>query len=369
MKFLDDVEKSLEKDGFQVGASEPPRYWYSTGNHVLNKILSGSFMRGIPQGRITCLAGPSGSGKSFLAANIIREAQKDDTFVIVLDSENALDDEFVGKIGVDVDKEKYKYYDVDTIPQVKKIASKFISAYNKEYKGDPNGPKILFVVDSLDMLMTETELGHFEKGVSKGDQGQRNKQLKAVLRELVQAIKHSNISILVNAQVYRNQDPMNGEGLYIVSEAIRFSLSHITMLTKLKLRGEKVTDVEGIRMKCEGYKTRFTKPFQTVTIEVPYETGMDPYNGLVDVAVDLGVVDKRGSRYTMDGLDKTHYKDDLLANYADDILVKCEAARDQYLEALIDDTDLELPDDKRSAKSKRKNKADTLKDNALDDDS
>ena len=79
MDFLKDFKKDLDKIGLQEGASEPPKYWYSTGNHVVNYTISGSFTRGIPQGRITGLVGPSGAGKSFIACNIIREAQQSST--------------------------------------------------------------------------------------------------------------------------------------------------------------------------------------------------------------------------------------------------------------------------------------------------
>jgi len=107
MKFLNKVVKDLVKAGIDEGSSEPPRYWFSTGNYVLNKIISGSFHRGIPQGRVTGLAGPSGAGKSFLAANIIKHAQSAGAHIVVLDSENALDDEFVSAVGVDPTKELY----------------------------------------------------------------------------------------------------------------------------------------------------------------------------------------------------------------------------------------------------------------------
>lgn len=358
MNFLKDVTKDLEKAGIRVGASEPPKYWLSTGNYVLNKIISGSFLKGIPQGRILCFTGPSGAGKSFLAANAMREAQRQDAHIIVLDSENALDDDFVNKIGVNT-SEGYTYVPVDTIPQAKKVISSFIKGYKNEYGEDnPDAPKVLLVIDSLDMLMTETEQEHFEKGVTKGDQGQRNKQLKAMLREFVQALKHLNASMIVTAQVYKNQDILNGEGLWIVSDAIKFSLSQVVMLTKLKLRDDVSKEIAGIRMKCEGYKTRFAKPFQTVTIEVPYETGMDPYNGLLDVAVSVGVVDKKGSRYAIAGEDQTWYARDF-DKVAADVLTKCEANREKYLDALIDDTELDLSDGP-SAKSKRKAKVEVL---------
>lgn len=357
MDFLKEFKKDLKKAGLEEGASLPPRYWFSTGNYVLNRLLSGSFMRGFPQGRITCFTGPSFSGKSFMLCNAMREAQKDNAHLVVLDSENALDDDFVTKLGIDT-SQNYTYIPVNTSPEVQKTISSFINGYKEEYKDDlENAPRVVFAIDSLDMLMTETELENFEKGITKGDQGQRNKQFKALLRQLVQAIKKLNISIVLTAQVYKNQDLLNGEGVWIVSDAIKYSISQIALLTKLKLKqGEGKDKVAvGMKMKVEGYKTRFTKPFQTATIEVPYETGMDPYTGLLDVAIELGIVEKDGKGYIITGTTDKWSKDEF-SNVAADVLVKCEAAREKFLEATLDDLEEDTSEKQPTAKSKREKK-------------
>jgi recombination protein RecA len=357
MDFIKEFKSSLKKMDIDEGSSEPPRYWFSSGNYVVNKTLSGSYVNYVPQGRVTALVGPSGAGKSFVLCNVLREAQKQGAYLVVLDSENALDDDFVSKIGVDVNTD-YTYISVDTIPQVTKVISAFLKGYKAEHGDNEDAPKVLIAIDSLDMLMTETEEEHFEKGITKGDQGQRSKQQKAMLRTFVQAIKHYNISMLVTAQVYKNQDLTNGEGVYIVSDAIKFSLSQISMLTKLKLRAEEVDHtgfkpVDGIRMKVEGYKTRFTKPFQTVTVEVPYETGMDPFNGLFDVAKAVGVIIPEGKRWKVEGSEDLWYKADF-NNVAGDVLVKLEAARDKFLDAKIDDEDIEVETEETSKKRREK---------------
>jgi recombination protein RecA len=360
LDFLKGFEKDLDNLELNEGSSEPPRYWFSTGNYVANKTLSGSFLKGIPQGRVTALVGPSGCGKSFLLSNIMREAQKDGAIIIALDSENALDDEFVSKIGVNPDT-KYKYVDVDTIPEVVKVVSSFLKNYKDKYEGDENAPKVLIAIDSLNMLSTETEAENFEKGISKGDQGQTNKQLKSMLKSFVRAIKHTNISIVCTAHVYKNQDVLNGEGVWIVSDAIKFSLSQIAMLTKLKLRqgeGAKRT-VSGIELKVEGYKTRFTRPFQTVKIEVPYETGMNPFNGLFEVAIELGIITKKGSWYVIGDGDNFRQDDfftDEFESIRNDVLVKCEAANTKFLEANLKDME-EVVEAQPSAKSQREKKA------------
>ncbi len=361
MNFLKTFEKEINKLDVQVGVGDPPRYWYSVGNYALNRIISGSFYRGIPQGRVTGLVGPSGAGKSFLAANLMASAQREGAFALMIDAENASDEKFVQAIGVDTSLRNYRYVGVRTIPQVNKVMSSFIKGYKNDFgKNDPEAPQVIIVIDSLDMLMTETEEKNFVNGITKGDQGQRNKQLKQMLRTFVQAVKELNISIIVTDGVYKNQDLLNGEGLYIAKEAIRFSLSQIIMLTKLKLKDDTKT-VKGIKMKCEGFKTRFTQPFQKVVVEVPYEEGMNPYSGLLIVGLELDIIKQAGSWYNIAGSDKKWYSKDI-SGYADEILEKAEAMNSAFLLASgVSDDDLAAPDDGRTSLARRQETADNDK--------
>lgn len=340
LDFLDEFKKSLQKiEGVSTDAS-PPRYWFGSGNYVLNKITSGDYTKCIPQGRITAFAGPSGAGKSFLLGNVIKQAQQEGVFVFIIDSENALDDDFMHAIGVDTIS-NYSYIGVSTIPQVVKAVSAFIKGYREEYQTDENAPKILIAVDSLDMLMTETELNNYERGEPTADQGQHPKQLKQMLRTLSNGIKGLNISVIVTKQVYRAsaEQLMRGEGAYVLNDAIRYSASQIILLTKLKLKdnvGSK--EITGIRMKAEAFKTRHTKPFQVVTIEVPYSTGMNPLSGLLEVAVAEGIVDNSTKGwYKLVGSDQK-WRESQFHTYADDILVKLCAKKNTYLKIIDEKT-------------------------------
>lgn len=294
LPFIKKFRKELEKIETVTTDFGPPKYWYSTGNLALNKILAGSFSKGIPQSRITCLAGPSGSGKSFLACNIIRNAQAEGAFILVLDSENALDDVFMSAIGVDTSDERLQYVGVTMFSDVVKAVSEFLTMYIKEYGYDnEEAPKIVIVLDSLDMLLTDTENEHFDKGVQKGDQGQRAKQSKHMLKTILSRIKRLPISFIVTHQVYPNTDLLNGEGVWIINNAIRYSASQIALITKLKLK--EGTDVVGIRMRVETYKSRFAKLGSKIEIEVPYVEGMDPYSGFLDMMEEKGVITSAGA--------------------------------------------------------------------------
>lgn len=298
ISFLKDFRKKTAAMKNVVTDFSPPNRWYSTGNLALNRQMSGSFECGIPESRITVLAGPSGSGKTFLACNLAREAQKKGAFVVYVDSENAVDKQFVQKLGVNIAEDMFDYNGLKTFDDVAELFSTFLSGYEKDYgRNNPDAPPTLFILDSIDMLLTSKEDDNRLKGVQKGDQGQRTKQIKHLLRTITISIADFPITFIATHQVYKNQDVMNGEGVWIVNNAVKYSASQIFLCTKLKLKDG--LDVIGIKMRVEAYKTRFTQTGTKIEIEVPYVKGMNPYSGLLEDMEKLGIVSKGGSWYTL----------------------------------------------------------------------
>lgn len=297
--FLTEFNReSAKMEGIAL-SSPAPKYWLNLGNYCINKVMSGSYSKGIPTGRLASLAGPSGAGKSFLAGNAIKWALSEKQFdcgVLVIDSENALDDGYLTKIGADViDNPLYNYRGVATISQTVNLLSKFVSGYKKTNEDMP----FLVVVDSIDQLMTDSELEQYENGEIKGDQGQHAKQIKAMLKRIVNDLKGTNIALLSIKQVYKEQDKIAAfSNPWVLNDAYKFAFSQIGMVTKLMLKDDKTKLFEGITLKVRGEKTRFCKPFQTARIEVPYDAGMDPYSGILDASVALGIVEKNGGWYT-----------------------------------------------------------------------
>jgi RecA/RadA recombinase len=78
--------------------------YINTGNYILNAAMTGSLFRGAPTGRVLCLAGDPGTGKSYLALSICREGQKKGYTPIYMDSEGSIDKDFVELIGCDSSK-------------------------------------------------------------------------------------------------------------------------------------------------------------------------------------------------------------------------------------------------------------------------
>ena len=195
-KFRKSITKSVP--GVSSGFRDPDT-WVSTGNYCLNRLISGDFQKGIPLGKVTVLAGESGAGKSFIAAgNVVRNAQEKGIFVVLIDSENALDEKWLHALDVDTSEDKLLKLNVAMIDEVAKIISEFMKDYKAEYADvdDAERPKILFVVDSLGMMLTPTDVDQFGKGDMKGDMGRKPKALAALVRNCVNMFGDYNVGMV-----------------------------------------------------------------------------------------------------------------------------------------------------------------------------
>lgn len=290
LPFLDKFKKEVAKlDTVSVGIQET-MHWLSTGNYALNRALSGDFQKGIPLAKLSLFAGPSGSGKSFIAGNITKQAQVQGYHVVYLDSEHAVDVDYLRKIGCNVSDEHLTYISVATIEDVNSVLSEFFSSYKKAFGRDNlEAQRTLIVLDSLAMLSSSTEMENYDKGVIKGDQGQLAKRRKAMLRLAIGQIGRLPIAMVITDHVYP-QDIMMGDGAWAITNSTKFSCSIIGLVTKLKLKDEGV--VTGVRMRFETYKSRFARLGTKIELEVPYNTGMSPFTGLLELLEEMKVIAK-----------------------------------------------------------------------------
>lgn len=303
-KFRKTLTKSI--DGLGFGFNDPTD-WVSTGNYALNYLISGDFLKGIPLGKVTVFAGESGAGKSYICAgNIIRHAQEQGIFVVLVDSENALDEKWLHALDVDTSDSKLLKLNMAMIDDVAKTISEFM----KEYKtmAEDGRPKVLFVIDSLGMLLTPTDVNQFEAGEMKGDMGRKPKALTSLVRNCVNMFGSYNVGMVCTNHTYASQDMFDPDDKISGGQGFIYASSIVVAMRKLKLKtdadGNKTTTVNGIRAACKIMKTRYAKPFESVQVEIPYETGMLPTSGLVDLAEKKGLLVKDGNslRYTkLDG--------------------------------------------------------------------
>ena len=293
-KFRKTLTKSI--DGLGVGFNDPTD-WISTGNYTLNYLISGDFHKGVPLGKVTVFAGESGAGKSFICSgNLVRNAQEQGIYVILIDSENALDEKWLHDLGVDTTEDKLLKLNMAMIDDVAKTISEFM----KEYKAMAERPKVLFVIDSLGMLLTPTDINQFEAGDMKGDMGRKPKALTSLVRNCVNMFGSYNVGMVCTNHTYASQDMFDPDDKISGGQGFVYASSIVVAMKKLKLKededGNKVSDVMGIRAACKIMKTRYSKPFETVQIKIPYETGMNPYSGMVDMLEKQGLLVQQGNR-------------------------------------------------------------------------
>jgi len=294
-KFRRSITKSIQ--GLSIGFNDPTD-WVSTGNYALNYLVSGDFYKGIPLGKVTVFAGESGAGKSYICAgNIVKEAQLQNIFVVLIDSENALDESWLHALGVDTSEEKLMKLSMSMIDDVAKTLSEFMSSYKELPEEDR--PKVMFVIDSLGMLLTPTDIKQFDQGDLKGDLGRKPKALTAMVRNCVNMFGSYNVGMVCTNHTYASQDMFNPDDKISGGQGFIYASSIVVAMKKLKLKedeeGNKITDVKGIRAACKVMKTRYTKPFEGVQVKIPYETGMSPYSGLVDMAEKAEILTREGN--------------------------------------------------------------------------
>src|SRR5210317_2167723 len=295
-KFRKDITKSI--DGLSIGFHDPTD-WISTGSYALNWLISGDFYKGVPMGKVTVFAGESGAGKSYFASgNIIRNAQEQGIFVVLIDSENALDESWLQALGVDTDESKLLKLSMSMIDDVAKTISVFMADYKAMAEEDR--PKVLFVLDSLGMMMTPTDVDQFNKGDMKGDLGRKPKALTALVRNTVNMIGSYNVGMVCTNHTYASQDMFDPDDKISGGQGFIYASSIVVAIKKLKLKedvdGNKVSSVQGIRAACKVMKSRYSKPFEGVQIKIPYETGMDPYSGMLEMLEQKDILTKVGNK-------------------------------------------------------------------------
>jgi RecA/RadA recombinase len=299
-KFRRDLTKSIP--GISLGFHDP-KHWIDAGNYALNYGISGNFKRGIPLGKVTMFAGQSGSGKSYICAgNLVRNAQQQGIFVVLIDTENALDENWLKPLGVDTSEDKLLKVNMAMIDDVARLMSDFMKDYKSRFDNvaEEDRPKILFVLDSLGMLLTPTDVNQFEAGDLKGDMGRKPKALAALVRNCVNMFGEYDVGMVVTNHSYASQDMFDPDDKISGGQGFIYASSIVVAMQRRKLKedeaGKKVTDVRGIRAACKIMKTRYNKPFENVEIKIPWNTGMDPYSGLIELFEKKNVLVKDSTK-------------------------------------------------------------------------
>jgi recombination protein RecA len=260
-----------------------------TPSYDLNRIISGSLFKGIPGRSLSLFVGPEASGKSSLMCLCLAEAQKQGYTPLIIDSEGAWSSEFVSRWGMDSDKVLY-IYDmwVDSI----------MVTLGHILEGDDI--KLAIVLDSIGALESQKLLRDAIDGDVKADQGQLQKNIKRMLKMLQDISVKKNSIVMCSGHYYGNPSNYGGAEEIGGGHYVKLSPQIIVSLKKSKLF-DKDKKIIGSVLKAITLKNRFYPPFQEALIEISYQNGINSYAGMMDLAVEAGLVEKGGSWYTVNG--------------------------------------------------------------------
>jgi RecA/RadA recombinase len=157
--------------------------------------------------------------------------------------------------------------------------------------------------------------------------------LTALVRNTVNMIGSHNVGLVCTNHTYASQDMFDPDDKISGGQGFIYASSIVVAMKKLKLKededGNKISEVRGIRAGCKVMKTRYAKPFEGVQVKIPYETGMNPYSGLVELFEAKGVIEKSGNRLkyvTTEGEELLDYRKkwtgELLDKVMSDYIVK-----------------------------------------------
>lgn len=256
-----------------------------TGSLALDRALG---VGGIPRGRVTEIYGPDGAGKTTLAQHIVAESQKQGGTAAYVDMEHALDPAYARNLGVDVDE--LLISQPDTGEQALEIAETLIRS----------GAVDVIVIDSVAALVPRAEI---EGEMGDSHPGLQARLMSQALRKLSGAIKQSNAALIFTNQLrekigvmFGNPETTSGGRALKFYASVRLDIRRVT---SIKERGELI----GTRTRVRVTKNKVAPPFRVAEFDLMYSEGISTEGDLLDVAIDLGVMEKRGSYYYYDSED------------------------------------------------------------------
>ena len=306
--ILDNIGKTIP---IQIEKEIKERKFLSTGVYLLDACLSGKLLGGgISTNRISCVAGESGSGKSFICYSVVKNAQKSGYAVIYIDTEQSIDLQDLPNYGIDNSLEKFRLIRSNKVEDVNMLLTQLLDELKDQKLAGFELPKLLIVIDSLGQMASNKEKEDLLAGNIKQDMT-KAKALGSMFRSINTDLGFLDIPLLVANQTYQTLDMYSVEKLR-GGNGLLYSASVIGMMSKSKLKDSNVDEMDlgssGISVLFKCIKNRLAKP-KKIRFDISFVNGMNPYTGLesfcrpeyfnqIGIAQGKSEVDKKTGEFT-----------------------------------------------------------------------
>jgi len=269
--------------------------WVGTGSSLLDLAISNRPDGGFPVGRIVELQGMEASGKSLIMAHVLANTQKKGGLAVYIDTENALSEEFLRAIGVDVTN--MLYVPLETIEDIFEAVENIIETIRKSSKDR----LVTIVIDSVSAATTKVEQdADYEKD---GWATTKAILMSKAMRKITNIIAKQRVLLLCASQLREKMGVMFGDK-YTTSggKALGFHAScrvRLKGIGKLKSGSGKTEQIIGVQTEAQVIKNRMGPPFKKATFDIYFNSGIDDYNSWLTLLKDYGAVKVSGAYYTL----------------------------------------------------------------------
>ena len=344
MSFIKDLVKSsgneyasVVSDGVSAGDVDS---FVDTGSYVFNALLSGSLYGGLPTNKITAIAGESATGKTYFALGMVRQFLEDnkDAAVIFFESESAISREMIEARGID--SKRMIIVPVVTVQEFRQQAISILDKYLETPKA--KRPPMMMCLDSLGMLSTTKEIEDTAEGKETRDMT-RAQIVKGTFRVLTLKLGRTGVPLIVTNHTYDVIGSMFPQKEMGGGSGLKYAASTIIYLSKKKEK--EGTTVIGNIIHCKNAKSRLTVENRIVDVRLNYETGLDRYYGLLDLALASEIFKKSSTRVELPN-GKTEFAKTINNNpekfFTEDVMERLEVVVRDYFkygnETRTDDT-------------------------------
>ena len=294
---LNKTFKDYKVAHFLDGSEETPTdltEWISTGSSMLDLAIANRPDGGIPVGRITEITGLEASGKSLVSAHLLANTQKKDGLAVYIDTENAMNEEFLRAIGMDVSK--MLYVQLETIEDIFEAIENIIGKVRESNKDR----FVTIVVDSLAGAATKVEMeADYEKD---GWATSKAIILSKAMRKVTQMIGRQRICLVFTNQLRQKLGVMFGDPWTTSGgKAVGFHSScrlRLKSMGQLKTKVDKQDVVVGIKTQAQVIKNRMGPPLRKAEFEILFESGVDDFGGWLSVLKAHKLVGQSGAWYS-----------------------------------------------------------------------